>query len=132
MSNLQQLINGFGVFLTLENVLVAFVGALLGLIVGAMPGVGSLAGVALLLPLTYKFSPTTAIIMLGALYYANMFGGSFSAILLNIPGDSPAICTALDGYPMATKRKRPGQALFTANMASLIGGTIGFITLTMF
>lgn len=131
MSNLQQLINGFGVFLTLENVLVAFVGALLGLIVGAMPGVGSLAGVALLLPLTYKFSPTTAIIMLGALYYANMFGGSFSAILLNIPGDSPAICTALDGYPMATKRKRPGQALFTANMASFIGGTIGIIILTM-
>lgn len=84
----------------------------------------------LLLPLTYKFNPATAIIMLGALYYSNMYGGSFSAILLNIPGDSPAVCTTLDGYPMATKRKRPGQALLTANMASCIGGTIGMIILT--
>ena len=68
--------------------------------------------------------------MLGALYYSNMYGGAFSAILLNIPGDSPAICTAMDGYPMASKKKRPGQALFTANMASFIGGTIGIIILT--
>ena len=88
------------------------------------------SSVALLLPLTYKFNPTTAIIMLGALYYSNMYGGAFSAILLNIPGDSPAICTAMDGYPMASKKKRPGQALFTANMASFIGGTIGIIILT--
>lgn len=131
MANLQQLINGFGVFFSVENVLVAFAGAILGLIVGAMPGIGSLAGVALLLPLTYKFNPTTAIIMLGALYYSNMYGGSFSAILLNIPGDSPAICTALDGYPMATKRKRPGQALFTANIASFVGGFIGILILTI-
>jgi len=112
------------------NLGAAFLGAILGLIVGAMPGIGSLAGVALLLPLTYKFNPTTAIIMLGALYYSNMYGGSFSAILLNIPGDSPAVMTALDGYPMAKKKKRPGQALFTANMASFIGGTIGMIILT--
>ena len=68
--------------------------------------------------------------MLGALYYSNMYGGSFSAILLNIPGDSPAVMTALDGYPMAKKKKRPGQALFTANTASCIGGTIGIIILT--
>ena len=68
--------------------------------------------------------------MLGALYYSNMYGGAFSAILLNIPGDSPAIMTAMDGYPMASKRKRPGQALMTANVASCIGGTIGMIILT--
>lgn len=131
MDNFQYLLNGFEVFFSLENVIVAFVGALLGLVVGAMPGIGSLAGVALLLPLTYKFNPTTAIIMLGALYYSNMYGGSFSAILLNIPGDSPAICTALDGYPMAKEKKRPGQALFTANIASFIGGAIGIAILTM-
>ena len=131
MSNVQLLLHGFTVFFTLENVFAALAGAILGLCVGAMPGIGSLAGVALLLPLTYKFNPTTAIIMLGALYYSNMYGGSFSAILLNIPGDSPAICTALDGYPMATQRKRPGQALFTANMASFIGGTIGIVILTI-
>src|SRR5574344_853898 len=130
MENLQMLFMGFSVLFTMENILATLLGAILGLIVGAMPGIGSLAGVALLLPLTYKFNPTTAIIMLGALYYSNMYGGAFSAILLNIPGDSPAVMTALDGYPMATKRKRPGQALFTANMSSFIGGTIGMIILT--
>ena len=130
MDNLMMLIQGFSVVFSLENLLVCLLGAVLGLIVGAMPGIGSLAGVALLLPLTYKFNPTTAIIMLGALYYSNMYGGAYSAILLNIPGDSPAVMTALDGYPMSTKRNRPGQALFTANMASFIGGTIGIIILT--
>lgn len=130
MENIGLLLQGFQVALTPANIGAAALGAILGLIVGAMPGIGSLAGVALLLPLTYKFNPTTAIIMLGALYYSNMYGGSFSAILLNIPGDSPAIMTAIDGYPMAMDKKRPGQALFTANMASFIGGTIGIIILT--
>ena len=127
MEHFALLIQGFGTALTPMNVGACMLGAILGLIVGAMPGIGSLAGVALLLPLTYKFNPATAIIMLGALYYSNMYGGSFSAILLNIPGDSPAVCTTLDGYPMATKKKRPGQALLTANMASCIGGTIGML-----
>ena len=130
MESLQLLFSGFAVALSVENIGAALLGAVLGLIVGAMPGIGSLAGCALLLPLTYKFNPTTAIIMLGALYYANMYGGSFSAILLNIPGDSPAITTALDGYPMARKG-RPGQALMTANLASFIGGTIGILILTL-
>lgn len=130
MENIQLLMHGFETALSIHNIGAALLGAVLGLIVGAMPGIGSLAGVALLLPLTYKFNPTTAIIMLGALYYSNMYGGSFSAILLNIPGDSPAVVTALDGYPMATKKRRPGQALFTANMSSFIGGTIGICILT--
>lgn len=130
MENLQMLLSGFATVFTIQNVAACLLGAVLGLIVGAMPGIGSLAGVALLLPLTYKFNPTTAIIMLGALYYANMYGGAFSAILLNIPGDSPAVMTAIDGYPMATKKKRPGQALFTANMASFTGGLIGMTILT--
>lgn len=130
MENLQMLLTGFATVFTVQNVAACLMGAVLGLIVGAMPGIGSLAGVALLLPLTYKFNPTTAIIMLGALYYSNMYGGAFSAILLNIPGDSPAVMTAIDGYPMATKKKRPGQALFTANMASFTGGLIGMTILT--
>lgn len=103
MENFVSLLAGFQVLFSPENLGACALGAVLGLIVGAMPGLGSLAGVALLLPLTYKFNPTTAIIMLGALYYSNMYGGAFSAILLNIPGDSPAITTALDGYPMAKK-----------------------------
>ena len=130
MSNFAMLFRGFSVVFTFQNIAVCLLGAILGLIVGAMPGIGSLAGVALLLPLTYKFNPTTAIILLGSLYYSNMYGGSFSAILLNIPGDSPAVMTMLDGYPMAKKKKRPGQALFTANLASFVGGTIGMIILT--
>lgn len=130
MENFAALISGFHVVLTPENISVCMLGAILGLIVGAMPGIGSLAGVALLLPLTYKFNPTTAIIMLGALYYSNMYGGAFSAVLLNIPGDSPAITTALDGYPMA-KKGRPGPALMAANTASFIGGTIGILILTV-
>jgi len=129
MQNFVMLAQGFGVVFTVQNIAACLLGSILGLIVGAMPGIGSLAGVALLLPLTYKFNPTTAIIMLGSLYYSNMYGGSFSAILLNIPGDSPAVMTALDGYPMASKKHRPGQALFTANIASFTGGLIGMFIL---
>lgn len=130
MENFALLFQGFMTALTPMNIGACMLGAVLGLVVGAMPGIGSLAGVALLLPLTYKFNPATAIIMLGALYYSNMYGGAFSAILLNIPGDSPAVVTTLDGYPMATQRKRPGQALMAANTASFIGGIIGMLILT--
>ncbi|MDR3191799.1 MAG: tripartite tricarboxylate transporter permease [Treponema sp.] len=130
MENILMLLSGFQTIFTINNLAACFAGAVLGLIIGAMPGIGSLAGCALLLPLTYKFNPTTAIIMLGSLYYSNMYGGAYSAILLNIPGDSPAVMTALDGYPMATKRGRPGQALFTANLSSFIGGTVGILILT--
>ena len=98
MSNFELLLSGFSVLFSGHTVLVAILGALLGLLVGAMPGIGSLAGVALLLPLTYGMDATTAIVLLCTLYYACMFGGSYSAILLNIPGDSPAIMTTLDGY----------------------------------
>lgn len=130
MNNFELLFHGFSVVLTFQNVGACLLGAVLGLVVGAMPGIGSLAGVALLLPLTYKFNPTTAIILLGALYYSNMYGGAFSAILLNIPGDSPAVMTALDGYPMAKNRNRPGQALLTADMSSWVGGLIGMLILS--
>ncbi|WHH60352.1 tripartite tricarboxylate transporter permease [Petroclostridium sp. X23] len=129
MGNLEFLMDGLITALGFQNLLAAIVGAFLGLIVGAMPGIGSLAGVALLLPLTFKMDPTTAIIMLAALYYSNMYGGSFSAILLNIPGDSPAVMTSLDGYPMSRQGKA-GKALFTASVSSFIGGTIGIIILT--
>lgn len=130
MENFALLFEGFSVALTVSNLAAAFAGAFLGLIVGAMPGIGSLAGTALLLPLTFGMEPTTAIIMLGALYFSNMYGGAFSAILLNIPGDSPAIMTALDGYQM-TKKGEAGKALFSANIASFIGGTIGIFLLTL-
>ena len=120
---------GFGIALQPFNIMMAAVGAIMGLVVGAMPGIGSLAGVALLLPLTFKLDPNAGIIMLAALYYANMYGGSFSAILLNIPGDSPAVMTALDGYKL-TQKGKAGKALFTAIIASFTGGTVGILILT--
>ena len=121
---------GFGTAFSFYNLMAAAFGAFLGILVGAMPGIGSLAGVALLLPLTFKFNPTTGIIMLSALYYSNMYGGAYSSILINIPGDTPAVMTGLDGYPLA-KKGRPGVALFTSNISSFIGGTIGILILTI-
>ncbi|NMB12466.1 MAG: tricarboxylate transporter [Firmicutes bacterium] len=131
MENIQLLLEGFQVALSVPNLISALFGAIMGLIVGAVPGIGSLAGVALLLPLTFRMNPTTAIIALAALYYSNMYGGAFSAILLNIPGDSPAVMTALDGYPLARSGKA-GLALSTSIISSFIGGTIGIIILTIF
>jgi len=131
MDNFLMLFRGFEVVFTFKNIIACVGGAVLGLINGAMPGIGNLAGVALLLPLTYAFEPTTAIILLGVVYYANMYGSAYSSILLNIPGDSPAIMTALDGYQMATKKKRPGQALMVSNLSSFIGGSIGIVILTI-
>ncbi|SHF85856.1 putative tricarboxylic transport membrane protein [Modicisalibacter ilicicola DSM 19980] len=129
MDILQSLLEGFATSLTFSNIIAALVGAGLGIIIGAIPGLGSVTGIALLLPLTFKMDPTTGIIMLGALYYGCMYGGSYSAILLNIPGDAPAVVTAIDGYPLSQKGKA-SKALFTANISSFIGGTIGIIILT--
>lgn len=123
------LFEGFATAITPINIFFVIVGGVLGIIVGAMPGLGSVAGTALLLPITFKMEPTTAIITLAALYYGNMFGGAISAILLNIPGDSPAVMTALDGHSLA-KKGRGGQALFISFTSSLIGGLIGVIILT--
>ncbi|MDF1568750.1 MAG: tripartite tricarboxylate transporter permease [Spirochaetaceae bacterium] len=130
MTTFELLMQGFQTALSINNFLAAALGAVLGIIVGAMPGIGSLAGVALLLPLTFKFNPVTGIIMLAAIYYANMYGGAYSSILINIPGDGPAVMTAMDGHPLA-KKGEPGKALFTSNISSFIGGTIGIILLTL-
>lgn len=123
IENLQNLMFGFQSIFTLNNILMTFVGGFLGIIVGAMPGIGAAAGVALLLPMTFKMNPTTAIIMLAGIYYGDMFGGAYSATLLNIPGDSSAMCTALDGNPLAKKGKA-GKALAAGNIASFIGRKI--------
>jgi len=130
MGNVALILSGVVTALAPGNLVAAISGAFMGLLVGTMPGIGSLAGVALLLPLTFKMHPTTAIIMLAALYYSNMYGGSFSAILLNIPGDSPAVMTSLDGYPLS-KNGKAGKALFTSVISSFIGGTVGVILLSI-
>ncbi|GHV47106.1 hypothetical protein FACS1894204_10060 [Synergistales bacterium] len=128
--NIQLLMNGFATILSFQNLFACICGSILGIVIGALPGIGSLAGVSLLLPLTFSFDPVTGITLLGSIYYANMFGGAFSSILLNIPGDGPAIMTALDGYPMAKKGKA-GRALFASNLSSFIGGMIGMVILAL-
>lgn len=130
MKNIILLMQGFRIALNPLNLFSALGGAIIGLIIGALPGMGGITGVALLLPLTFKVPPTTAIICLAALYYSTMYGGAFSSILLNIPGDSPAVMTALDGYPL-TKQGKAGKALGVSIISSFIGGTIGIIILTI-
>jgi putative tricarboxylic transport membrane protein len=130
MENIALLIQGFSVALSLDNLLAATGGAILGILIGAMPGVGALTGVSLLLPLVFKTDPTTGIIFLAGIYYGNMYGGSYSAILINVPGDSPAIMSCLDGYQL-TGQGKAGKALFTSNFASFLGSSVGIILLTI-
>ncbi|MDE0347899.1 MAG: tripartite tricarboxylate transporter permease, partial [Boseongicola sp.] len=108
-----------------------FVGCLAGLFIGAMPGLGSVNGVAILLPVTFLVPPTAAIIFLAALYYGAMYGGAVSSITLGIPGASTAVATVFDGRPMAQQGKAD-QALTAAAVASFIGGTISVILFTLF
>lgn len=120
------LLEGLATALEPQNLLWMAIGGILGIIAGALPGLGCTSGCALLLPLTYNMEPTTAIITLAALYFGCMFGGGISAILINIPGDAPAVMTALDGYPLAQKGQ-PSKALFTSFVSSGIGGIIGTV-----
>ena len=99
-------------------------GGVLGVIIGALPGLGATAGCALLLPITYSMDPTVALVTLAAVYYGDMFGGGISAILINIPGDSHAAVTALDGYAMSRKGQA-GKALFVGFFSSFVGGMLG-------
>ena len=131
MEILGHLIDGFHlVFEPLNLVLIIF-GCTLGLFIGAMPGLGSVNGVAILLPMTFLVPPTGAIMFLGAIYYGAMYGGAISSIMLGIPGASTAVATTFDGRPMALKGLGD-QALITAATASFIGGTISIILFTLF
>lgn len=127
---LQSLYHGFYQSFVGWNFLILVLGCAAGLIAGAMPGLGSVNGVAILLPVTFLMSPTAAIIFLAAIYYGAMFGGSISSILLGIPGASTAVATVFDGRPMAVKG-RAVQALMTSAFASGYGGLIGAILFTL-
>ena len=113
------------------NLLYCFFGVFLGTVVGVLPGIGALAAISLLLPLTYHIEPTAAIIMLAGVYYGAQYGGSTASILLNLPGTPSSAVTCLDGYPMAKKGKA-GVALFVTTIASLAGAMSGLILLTLF
>ena len=104
----QNLATGFSAAATLKNVGFAFLGCLLGTLIGVLPGVGPVATIAMLLPITFNLSPVAALIMLAGIYYGAQYGGSTTAILVNIPGESSSVVTCLDGYQMA-RRGRAGR-----------------------
>jgi putative tricarboxylic transport membrane protein len=129
MESLGLLIDGFGIALQWQNVMWAFVGVLLGTAVGILPGIGPALTVALLLPVTYNLNPVSAFIMFAGIYYGGMYGGSTTSILLNTPGESGSIITALEGNKMA-RSGRATAALATAAIGSFVAGTLGTIALT--
>ena len=131
MDVLGHLANGFAAALTPMNLSMAVLGSLLGTLVGVLPGLGPTAAIAILFPLTAVLTPAPAIIMLAAIYYGAMYGGSTTAILLNIPGEVASVPTALDGYPMA-REGRGGVALGIAAIGSFVAGTFGVLALTFF
>jgi putative tricarboxylic transport membrane protein len=129
MDSIRHLLDGFSIALGLTNLLWAFAGVVLGTIVGVLPGIGPALTVALLLPVTFRVDPVSAFIMFAGIYYGAMYGGSTTSILMNTPGESGSMITALDGYQMA-RTGRASSALATAAIGSFVAGTIGTIGLT--
>ncbi len=129
MDSLSLLLEGFASALTPGNLLWALVGVTIGTAVGVLPGIGPALTVALLLPITFRLEPTSALILFAGIYYGGMYGGSTTAILLNVPGESSSMVTALEGNKMA-RAGRAAAALATAAIGSFVAGTIGTIALT--
>jgi len=122
---------GFQTAFTLQNLLYCFFGCLLGTLIGVLPGIGPIATIAMLLPATYALPPVAALIMLAGIYYGAQYGGSTTAILVNLPGESSSVVTMLDGYQMARKG-RAGAALSVAAIGSFIAGCVGTLILAGF
>src|SRR4051794_24335228 len=130
MDLLQNLILGFSVALTLQNLLYCFLGVFLGTLIGVLPGIGPLATMAMLLPLTLFLPPVAAIIMLAGIYYGSDYGGSTTAILVNLPGEGSSVVTLLDGHPMA-QQGRAGPALAIAAIGSFTAGCISTLLIAL-
>jgi len=114
-----------------QVVLLSFLGTVFGIIVGAIPGLSGIIGISLLLPFTYKLSPLAGLMMLGGIYQGGMYGGAITAVLINVPGDVVATCTAIEGYQL-TKKGRSTEALYYSVFASTFGGLLGVATLILF
>jgi putative tricarboxylic transport membrane protein len=128
IETLQNLSNGFATALSPSVLLYAFVGCVVGTLVGVLPGVGPLAGISLLLPVSFGLSPTTAIVLLAGIYYGAMYGGSTTSILMRIPGEAASVMTCIDGYAM-TQKGRAGPALALSAIGSYVAGTVSVIAL---
>ena len=131
MELLANLGTGFAVALTLQNILYAFFGVLLGTLIGVLPGIGPVPTIAMLLPITYALPPVSALIMLAGIYYGAQYGGSTTAILVNLPGETSAVITCIDGYQMA-RQGRAGKALAVAAIGSFIAGTFATLLVAAF
>jgi putative tricarboxylic transport membrane protein len=131
MDLLANLAIGFGVAVSLKSLAYCFVGVFLGTLIGVLPGIGPVATVAMLLPLTFNLDPATSMIMLAGIYYGAQYGGSTTAILVNIPGESSSVVTTLDGYQMARKG-RAGPALGIAALGSFAAGTFATLIVALF
>jgi len=127
---LQNLILGFSVALTLQNLMYCFIGVFLGTMIGVLPGIGPLATMAMLLPLTFFLPPVSAIIMLAGIYYGSDYGGSTTAILVNLPGEGSSVVTLLDGHPMA-QQGRAGPALAIAAIGSFFAGCVSTLLIAL-
>lgn len=129
--SLEYLIQGFASALGAGNLFWAFLGCTIGTLVGVLPGIGPSSAIAILIPLTTMLSPTSAIIMMAAIYYGAMYGGSTTAIVVNIPGEASSVPTALDGYELA-KQGKAGPALAISAISSFVAGTLSLVGLTFF
>src|SRR6187401_1731468 len=124
MELFHNLIFGFGVALSWQNLLYCTIGVSVGTLIGVLPGIGPLATIAMLLPITFNVAPVGALIMLAGIYYGAQYGGSTTAILVNLPGETSAVVTCIDGYQMA-RQGRAGPALAIAAIGSFFAGTVG-------
>ncbi|MGA4073278.1 tripartite tricarboxylate transporter permease [Ralstonia nicotianae] len=131
MDLLANLALGFSTALSLQNLVYAFIGCVLGTLIGVLPGLGPIATIAMLLPVTYTLPPAAALIMLAGIYYGAQYGGSTTAILVNLPGESSSVVTTIDGYQMA-QRGRAGVALATAGLGSFFAGCVATLVLAAF
>jgi len=131
MELINHLVQGFGVALTPINLLYCLIGAIAGTLVGVLPGLGPTATLAMLLPSIYALPPTPALIMLAGIYYGSQYGGSTTAILINVPGEASSVVTAVDGYAMA-RQGRAGPALAAAGLGSFFAGCVGTLVIAAF
>ena len=129
MDEINNLMQGFSVAMTLPNLVYMLVGITLGILIGVLPGLGGANGIAILLPLTFSMNPTSAIIMLSCIYWGALFGGAITSILFNIPGEPWSVATTFDGYPMA-QQGRAAQALTAAFTSSFVGALIAVALIT--
>jgi putative tricarboxylic transport membrane protein len=131
MELLNNLIFGFSVALSLQNLLYCFIGAFLGTLIGVLPGIGPIATISILMPITFNIPPIAAMIMLAGIYYGAQYGGSTTSILVNLPGEAASVITCIDGYQMA-KQGRAGSALAIAAIGSFFAGTVCTLIIALF